>query len=871
MSTKLRDLIRNVRSCKTAAEERAVVSREKAAIRTSFADNEEEYRARNIAKLLFINMLGHDTDFGQIECLKLITSQNFADKKIGYLGLTQLFNEKSEVLMMATHRMRTDLQSSVHYVVALALAALSEITTADMCRELAPEVCKLLTSGNNYVKKKAALAATRIIRRVPELIDEFIEKITSLMEERHHGVLLATLSLVEEIIDIKPEFKEKFKKYVPLLVKVLKNLVSSYSGDYEISGIIDPFLQVQIITLFGILGEKNEAISEEINDVLTQVATNTPANKNTGNAVLYECVRTILIIESSTTLRTLAINILGKFLATKESSSSLPKNLRYVALASLQKVVKYDLNAVQKHKGIILDCLKENDISIKKLALDLLYLITNEKNIESIIKEMLNYILESEADFLQELTLKICNSVERFAPNRRWHIDTIIKVLTLAGNHVKDESVNSLIHIISATSELQAYCVSKLFFSLKENLNQDGLAKVGLWCIGEYASTLIGGKTTTPDGAPIQVTQEEVVDLVDKVLARHNVSEQVKEYALTCLIKLYTKFTQRKDKIRELIDAQTTSPSLEVQQRACEYLQLLDQGFDAVRNAIVDTIPPLEVESVKKPIGDANLWEVPSRTTEKPTTTGGGLLDHDLLLDMGSTTTETVVSNKVQPDNTTNLGLLDDIFSGNTNTTSNTKPTNIGTSDILNLYGNAGPSQNQFGGGFNMGGSVQTQQQQQSSNLLDVFGSNMNTGLGTSPGLGGFDALGGFGTSPSNQGSEGLTLKAAEDSNLEVVFNCKKENQNTAHIVTNFNNKTGSSINNVQFQVAVQKHCKLNMNPISSNTIPSYSKGGVTQVMKIENSSQGTKAIALKMKVIYEINGTTQVLEKVVNTFPTTF
>lgn len=106
---------------------------------------------------------------------------------------------------------------------------------------------------------------------------------------------MATLSLVEEIMDIKPEFKEKFKKYVPLLVdlklflnlifkvKVLKNLVSSYSGDYEISGIIDPFLQVyiraiirikykvQIITLFGRLGEKNEAISEEINDVLTQV------------------------------------------------------------------------------------------------------------------------------------------------------------------------------------------------------------------------------------------------------------------------------------------------------------------------------------------------------------------------------------------------------------------------------------------------------------------------------------------------------------------------------------------------------------------------------------------------------------------------
>ena len=58
-------------------------------------------------------MLGHDTDFGQMECLKLITSNSYSDKKIGYLGLTQLFTEKSEVLMMATNRIRIDLQNNV--------------------------------------------------------------------------------------------------------------------------------------------------------------------------------------------------------------------------------------------------------------------------------------------------------------------------------------------------------------------------------------------------------------------------------------------------------------------------------------------------------------------------------------------------------------------------------------------------------------------------------------------------------------------------------------------------------------------------------------------------------------------------------------
>ena len=97
MSTKLKDLIRNVRACKTAAEERAIIQKEKALIRESLSvinkkniqqANETEYRPRNVAKLLFISMLGHDTDFGQMGCLDLITANSFAEKRIGYLGLT---------------------------------------------------------------------------------------------------------------------------------------------------------------------------------------------------------------------------------------------------------------------------------------------------------------------------------------------------------------------------------------------------------------------------------------------------------------------------------------------------------------------------------------------------------------------------------------------------------------------------------------------------------------------------------------------------------------------------------------------------------------------------------------------------------------
>ena len=95
MSIKLRDLIRQVRACKTAQDERAVITKECALIRTAFKENNVPYRHRNVAKLLFIHMLGYPSHFGQMECLKLIASPTFPEKRIGYLALMLLLDSKS--------------------------------------------------------------------------------------------------------------------------------------------------------------------------------------------------------------------------------------------------------------------------------------------------------------------------------------------------------------------------------------------------------------------------------------------------------------------------------------------------------------------------------------------------------------------------------------------------------------------------------------------------------------------------------------------------------------------------------------------------------------------------------------------------------
>ena len=63
-------------------------------------------------------------------------------------------------------------------------------------------------------------------------------------------------------------------------------------------------------------------------NTFAQVATNTETNRNAGNAILYECVKAIMTVESEPGLKVLAVNILGRFLLNRDN------NIRYVMMMS---------------------------------------------------------------------------------------------------------------------------------------------------------------------------------------------------------------------------------------------------------------------------------------------------------------------------------------------------------------------------------------------------------------------------------------------------------------------------------------------------------------------------------------------------------
>lgn len=534
---------------------------------------------------------------------------------------------------------------------------------------------------------------------MPDLQEHFLDKAKSLLQDRNHGVLLCGLTLVTSMCE-EDEAEggemgvvEMFRPVVPALVRTLKALTSSgYAPEHDVSGITDPFLQVKILQLFRVLGRGDATTSEQINDILAQVATNTESSKNVGNSILYEAVLTILDIEADSGLRVLGVNILGKFLSNKDN------NIRYVALNTLIKVVAIEPNAVQRHRNTILECLRDPDISIRRRALDLSFTLIREDNVRVLIRELLAFLENADAEFKPVMTTQIGIAADRYSPSKRWHVDTMLRIVKLAGNYVKEQILSSFIRLIATTPELQQYAVKKLYAGLNADITQEALTLAATWTIGEYGDALLKGGSYEEEELVKEVKESDIVDLYTTILNSTYANQIVTEYIITSAMKLSTRMSDQSqiERIRRLMASRTADLSVEIQQRAVEYGNLF--AYDAIRRGVLERMPPPEIKEEQRVLGARATPSKDKRQSKilksKTSTKVAKTTEQDMLLDlMGGSDVPAIDASATLNGQQNTADLLADILGGGSSVTSpppqtrSPAPAQSNTDSIMDLFG----------------------------------------------------------------------------------------------------------------------------------------------------------------------------------------
>ena len=343
------------------------------------------------------------------------------------------------------------------------------------------------------------------------------------------------------------------------------------------------------------------ALRGALNEVLQTVMNNSAEpsrnvqHNNAQHAVLFEAISLAIHLDTNSPLVETAAVLLARFISSKET------NVRYLGLDTMAHLAARadSLEPLKKHQGTIILSLRDKDISVRRRALDLLYSMCDVDNSELIVGELLRYLKVADYALREEMVLKIAILTEKYASSYKWYVDTILQLISAAGDHVGDEVWYRVVQIVTNTEDLQQYAARVVCEHLKTPVAHESLVKVGGmlhiarrcsnlilraigYILGEYGHLI----ANEPGYSPIEQFQ-----------VLHSKSQfcvaATRSLLLSTYIKWVNVFPEIKPQLVNVFERYRHVLDAELQQRACEFYALACRADDDdVLQNVCEEMPP---------------------------------------------------------------------------------------------------------------------------------------------------------------------------------------------------------------------------------------------------------------------------------------
>ena len=544
-----------------------------------------------LIRAIYIEMLGHDASFSHLFAVNLTQDKNILNKRVGYLACTLLLNENSEFLILLVASLQKDLQSSNWVEVCMALNTIIKFADTTIMQAVTEPVMKLLDNKSHQIRKKAVMCLYKFYQVDPATVPDCEERMRKLICDYDPSVMAATLPYFKEKVMQNPE---KYKDLASPLVAILKQVIEhKLPREYDYHRFPGPWIQVIILEILSILGRDDQICSENMYEILGQCLRRADdTGINIGYAIVYQCLKTICTIYPNSHLIELASTTISRFL-----SSDSP-NLRCTGINGLTLIIQINPNYVMSHQKVIVDCLEENDETLKKNTFELLYKMTNLKNVEVIVDKMMNYLKhttlenQSKKDILQKIT----ELTERFAPNKTWFIKVMNDLFVNFGDMITNDILAKLMAIINEwesetddLNEFKRYTIEN-YATIVENYSvlPESLVKLMAWVIGEYTCKLYFNDTEKIKG---------IIQMLSYLLNKAYDDEMTKCLLISAIAKINSNINfSEQNLVNDIMERYSREKNTELQQRCLEYKRTQAKNVPIEKNAFttIEETPSLD-------------------------------------------------------------------------------------------------------------------------------------------------------------------------------------------------------------------------------------------------------------------------------------
>lgn len=342
-------------------------------------------------------MTGYNVSWAAFAIVEVMSQARFAHKRIGCLAANQVgtvllcnhegiilkqffyqsFDETTDVILLTTNLFKkefTSISMNNQYEIGLAINCLANIATKDLARDCISDLVTLMNHSKPYIRKKAVLAMYKLYVKFPQGLRLTFDKLKERLDDAESSVVSTAVNVICELAN------KNAKNYLAMAPKFFKLLTSSSNN----------WMLIKVVKLLGSLVSEEPRLARKLLEPMATIIRSTGAK-----SLQFECIFTVTEAlphtrrEDGTETANAAavVRLCSDYLRGFVEDSD--QNLKYLGLVGLANLMKSSPRSVVEHRDLVLLCLGDEDVTIRKKALELLAGIVSRKSLVELVRHLM--------------------------------------------------------------------------------------------------------------------------------------------------------------------------------------------------------------------------------------------------------------------------------------------------------------------------------------------------------------------------------------------------------------------------------------------------------------------------------------------------